>query len=104
MADSLIYRVVPDVTEQEILEHCKFQDLPDFGEHYEYKRFLEDVDHCCIMDYDGSGNLVIDGKEVRNSTTWLRDRAIWIDEFAKIPFQKLYEIFGDRVSFMWYNK
>lgn len=104
MAKDLIYKVVPDITEQEILEHCNFVEPYDFGDRMSYKDFVESVEGHCIMDYDGSGNLVIDGKMVMNSNTWLRDRAVWIEGCAKIPFTKLYEIFGDRVSFIWFNK
>lgn len=104
MSNSLIYRVVPDITEREIIEHCQFGDIPDFGDRMSYKEFMDATGSKCIMDYDGSGEIAIDGKSVTNSSTWIRDDSVWIEGCAKVPFKKLYEIFGDRLSFVWYNK
>lgn len=104
MSNSLIYRVVPDITEKEIIDHCKLVDLPNYGEHMSYEEFSVAISDGSIIDYDGSGCLVIGGRMVSNSCTSISDKAIWIQNFAKIPFQKLYEIFGVRISFMWFNK
>lgn len=102
--DKNIYKVVPDISEEEILQNCEQEELPDFGDVKSFENFMEDVEYGCIMDYDGDGKLILYDKVIKGSSLWVDEGYVCLDNVAFIPFEKLREIFGDNVKFVWFNK
>lgn len=60
-----IYKVAPSITKEEILQNCDYEEIPDYGDVMSYKEFIEAVDNFCIIDYDGSGELILYDKVVK---------------------------------------
>lgn len=99
-----IYKVVPEITKEEILQVCEFKGIPNYGTVMTFQKFTDAVDEEYITDYDGSGKLILNDKVVMYTSTWIRNRCVYfIDKFI-IPFNVLYSIFGDDVKFIWFNK
>lgn len=99
-----IYKVVPEITREEILQACEFREIPNYGSVMTYQEFIDAVDEWYITDYDGSGELILNDKVVMRTSTWIRNRCVYfIDEFI-VPFDVLYSIFGDDMKFIWFNK
>lgn len=99
-----IYKVVPSITKEEILSECRFSDIPPFGDVFSYKDFMEAVEDWAIMDHDGSGDLILYDKVVERSSTWIQRRCVFFADRFFIPFEVLYEIFGDDMKIIWFNK
>lgn len=99
-----IYKAVPTITKEEILAICEYEEISEYGDVMTYENFIENVDNYCIMDYDGSGELMLFGKVVKHTSTWISDRCIYFRDALFVPFETLYELFGDDVSFIWFNK
>ena len=99
-----IYKVAPSITKEEILQNCGFKEIPDYGNVMTYKGFMEAVDSWCIMDYDGSGNLVLYDKVVVRTSTWIHNRTVYFADRFFVPFDVLYSIFGDDMKIIWFNK
>ena len=99
-----IYKVAPSITKEEILGVCKFREIPDFGDVMNYEEFMDDVDSFGIMDYDGSGDLILYDKVVERTSTWIHNRAVYFVDRFFVPFDVLHSIFGDDMKIIWFNK
>ena len=60
-----IYKVAPSITKEEILQNCEYEEIPDYSDVMSYEKFMKAVNSYCIMDYDGSGELVLFDKVVK---------------------------------------
>ena len=99
-----IYKVVSSVTEKEILQHCEYEKVPDYGEVVTFEDFMKDIEYGCIMDCDGHGELILHDKVVKDSSLWVDEGYACLENVGFIPFEKLRKIFGDNVKFLWFNK
>ena len=99
-----IYKVAPSITKEEILEVCDFDDIPDYGDVYDYEEFMKMVEGYYIIDYDGTGRIVLNNKVVKRTSTWLHNRSVFFVDRFFVPFDVLYTIFGDDMKFIWFNK
>lgn len=99
-----IYKVASSISKEEILEICQFDNVPDFGDVMTYKEFMDAVDNWSIMDYDGSGHIILYDKVVRRTSTWIRSRAVYFADKFIVPFDVLHSIFGDDMKIIWFNK
>lgn len=99
-----IYKLEPSITKEEILQVCKFSDIPNYGDVMSYKEFMECVDSYSLMDYDGSGRIIINDKKISNSSTWLGHKTVYFENKFFVPFDVLYSIFGDELKIIWFNK
>lgn len=79
-------------------------EISRYGTVIEYEEFMECVDCMGIMDYDVEGYLIIGEHEVSNSSLHVDDRFIRIAKQYDIPFEKLHEVFGNDIKFIWFNK
>lgn len=87
-----------------VLKACEFEELDNLGELMSYKKFIDYVNCGCLIDYDGWGQLVLNGKEVSNSVTVIHSKTMHIGGKLSVPFDRLYEIFGDDMKICWYNR
>ena len=99
-----IYKVVSNITAEEILQHCEYEKVPDYRDVKSFEDFMEDVEYGCIMDCDGCGELILHDNVVKNSSLLVDEGYACLENVAFIPFEKLREIFGDNVKFLWFNK
>lgn len=99
-----IYKVAPRIFKEEIVEGCKFEEIPDYGRVMSYKEFASAVDSWCIMDYDGCGELILYDKVVADTSTWIYNRTVHFENRFFVPFDVLYSIFGDDMKIIWFNK
>lgn len=99
-----IYKVAQNITKEEILEVCEFDDVPDFGDVFTYEEFMDAVDSWCIMDYDGTGDLMLYDKVVKFTSTWIHNRSVYFVNKFFVPFDVLHSIFGDDMKIVWFNK
>ena len=99
-----IYKVAPSITKEEILQNCEFYEIPDYGDVYTYEEFMEMVEDYSIIDYDGTGRLVLNNKAVHYTSTWLHNRSMFFVNKFFVPFDVLHSIFGDDMKFIWFNK
>ena len=99
-----IYKVVPGITKEEILQNCEYEEIPDYGDVMSYEEFMEAVNSYCITDYDGSGDLVLFDKVVKRTSAWIANKTVYFTDKFFVPFETLYKIFGNDVKFVWFNK
>lgn len=99
-----IYKVVPSITKEEILEVCDFDDIPDYGDVMTYEEFIDAVDSWSIMDYDGSGDLILYNKVAVRTSTWIHNKTVYFADRFFVPFDVLHSIFGDDMKIIWFNK
>ena len=99
-----IYKVAPSITKEEILAVCKYDDVPDYGDVMTYEEFMGCVESYGIIDYDGSGELMLFDKVVKNTSTWVNDRCVYFRDKFFVPFDVLHNIFGDDMKLIWFNK
>lgn len=99
-----IYKVVPSITKEEILQNCEYEEMPEYGDLFDYKEFSEAVNNWVLTDYDGSGSLVLFEKRVKGTSTWLSNKTVYFKDKLFVPFDVLYKTFGDDVKFIWFNK
>lgn len=99
-----IYKVSQTITKEEILQSCEFDAIPDYGDVYTYEKFIDMVEEYSIIDYDGTGRLVLNDKVVKHTATWLHHRSVFFADRFFVPFDILYSIFGDDIKFIWFNK
>ena len=99
-----IYKVAPSITKEEILQMCKFEDVPDFGDVMTYEDFIDAVESWSIMDYDGTGDLMLYDKVVKYTSTWIHNRSVYFADRFFVPFDVLHSIFGDDMKIIWFNK
>lgn len=99
-----IYKVAPSITKEEILQNCKYRDIPDYGDVMTYEEFMDCVESYGIIDYDGSGDLVLFNKVVEDTSTWIHNRTVYFSNKFFVPFDVLHSIFGDDMKIIWFNK
>lgn len=99
-----IYKVSPTITKEEILEVCQFSPIPDFGDVMTYEEFIGLVEDFSIIDYDGSGSLILFDKRVDFTSTWLNKRSVFFVDRFFVPFDVLHSLFGDDMKIIWFNK
>lgn len=99
-----IYKLAPSITKEEILQNCKFREIPDYGDVMTYQEFMKAVNSFCIMDYDGSGEIILFDKVVENASTWIHHRTVYFEDRFFVPFDVLYSIFGNDMKIIWFNK
>lgn len=100
----IIYKAVEDVSKEEILNALEFREDKSCGTVFSFEEFLKEVEDMSLMDYDGSGNMILNGKVVKNSSTWIHDRSMYIVNKYFVPFEKLEELFGEEIEILWFNK
>lgn len=66
-----IYKLTPNITKEEILQNCEYNDIPDYGNVMTYEHFMDCVNNYGIMDNDESGELVLFNKVVTNTALWI---------------------------------
>lgn len=87
-----------------------FEDMTDFDESCLMcmDAFIDATSSRCIIDDDGSGNLILDGKIVSNGRVICDLQQVMLDlpdgYCTFYTFDGLKEMFGDRVQIAWYNK
>ena len=99
-----IYKVAQSITKEEILQNCQFGEIPDYGDVFTYEEFMDMVEKLYIIDYDGSGRLVLYNKDVKFTSTWLHKRSVFFVDKFFVPFDVLHSIFGNDMKFVWFNK
>ena len=99
-----IYKATPSITKEEILQSCKYEEIPDFGHVMQYEQFKKAVDSYCITDYDGRGDLILFDKVVSDTSIWVHNKTVHFYNKFFVPFDVLYSIFGDDMKILWFNK
>lgn len=112
-----LYPVMPKKTDQEnqvdgvtasqILAVVQLTKADEFrmGNLYSsFLDFIEDVKARCVIDYDGIGELAVDGQIVTNATICLANMTVTIDKTLLVSFEALSNLLGNRVNVFWYNK
>ena len=93
-----------DADRSDIIEACRLDEISKYGTVMEYEEFMECVQCMAIMDYDGEGYLIVRENEVSNSDLHVDDRFVRIAKQCDVPFEKLNEVFGNDIKFIWFNK
>lgn len=99
-----IYKIAPSITKEEILQNCKYEEILDYGDVMSYEEFMKAVNSYCIIDYDGSGELILYDKVVKNTSIWISNKTVYFADKFFVPFDVLHKTFGDDVKFIWFNK
>lgn len=99
-----IYKRKDSITKEELLNMFEFHDIPSFGSTMSWKKFIDYTESGCILDYDGSGCLVIGDKMADNTCTCIDEELIYIEDHCYITFNLLYKLFGDELKVQWFNK
>ena len=100
-----IYKMIPSITKEEILQNCEYnENIPDYGDVFTYDDFIRDVDCYAITDYDGNGQLMLFGKIVKDTGLWIYNKCVYFRGRFFVPFKVLYNLFGNDVAFIWFNK
>lgn len=89
---------------EEIINTLNFDEIPNFGDVMSLDEFIDYTKSGCLIDYDGTGDLIIDNKRVTNSVSWIFDNSFKVGNNYIIKFESLKEIFGDRVKVIWFNR
>ena len=102
----VIYKAVESIVAEEVLNACEFEEVPkESGDIFSYDDFCNDVNSYCLTDYDGCGGIIIEGKGVAiNTETDICLKRIHIGGKLIVPWEVLYELFGDKLKILWYNK
>lgn len=89
-----------------VMDVAILSDMDDFDQEcrVEIDTFKEWVDDECVIDSDGYGRLVIDGKIVENSRTNLDEKLIQIKNGPDVPIKSIAAIFGNDAAVVWYNR
>lgn len=66
--------------------------------------FIDQVDNKLIMDYDGFGDVIYKGEEIKNAILYVDLQLIGLSDSVFFPLDKLYEIFGNDINIDWHNK
>lgn len=101
-----VYRRDMSATFKEVMSHCTGKE-PDMsvGELFTFTEFEGQVTSGAIMDSDGDGDLVIDGRTYDNIYIWCSMRRIVVGDRFEISFGRMDEIFkGHDLKVLWYNK
>ena len=99
-----IYKAVPDLTKEEILEVCEFESIPKYGKVMTCKEFMDAVKTYCITDCDGDGDLILYDRVVKGTSLWIYNRTVYFEDRLFVPFDELYSIFGNDMKIIWFNK
>ena len=103
-----VYRADMAVTADEILSARNDDLVPKetcAGELMSWDDFVRDVENGGLTDYDGAGDLVIDGRASSNDIIWITTEMVNIVDRYLIPFSRIPEVFeGHEVQVMWFNK
>lgn len=95
-----------DITVETLSRHMALRPVAELDKRcrMDYERFMADVDAGCICDYDGNGEIMLDGSHMTGISV-LPDESIAIvgDTFI-VPMNLLHGLFKDRISVCWYNK
>lgn len=106
--NGIIYKAVNSITKEEILATIDEYEIIDTNDTeyniYEYNDFLEDVNNYYITNYDGSGNLIINDKLLLNTSLLLFEKSVYFENKLFVPFNVLYNLFGENIKFAWFNK
>lgn len=93
-----------DANYSDIVEACRLDEISKYGTVMGYEEFMEYADCMGIIDYDGNGYLIIGEKQVSNSDIHVDDHFVRIAKQYDVPFEKLHEVFGNHIRFIWFNK
>lgn len=75
------------------------------GELFTLKDFFKDVSAGGFTDYDGFGDLVVDGVIYDNVHIVIAFKRVMIGDRFEIPFERLEQVFeGHKLEVQWYNK
>ena len=103
-----VYRADMAVTADEILSARNDDLVPKetcAGELMSWDSFIRDVENGGLTDYDGAGDLIIDGRASSNESIWITMQMVNIIDRYLVPFERIPEIFKDhKVEVMWFNK
>ena len=103
--DGVIYKAAPSLETHEVLSVIdEYNDIPEYADVFDYKDFMEQVSDLCITDYDGAGELILNGKVAEGTSLWISNRSVHFKDKLFVPFDVIYNLFGDAVQFAWYNK
>lgn len=98
-----VFRIEKDISADEIIKKMNLGEIGD-GTIFSISEFKRLNESKCIMDYDGSGSLIYDNKEVINSRIWCFNRSVLIGEDYILSYDSLITLFGDKISIIWFNK
>ena len=102
------FRADLSVSAQEVLEAIKDDLVPlkdNCGEPMTWDEFATAVRVGGITDYDGQGDLIIDGRASSNDLLWIATEMLYIYDRFMIPFERVPEIFeGHEIGVLWFNK
>lgn len=98
-----VYKVAESITKDEILQVCNYGPISEYGDIFDYNKFVSCVECYGITDYDGYGELVLYDKEVKNSSILCDCKTVYFCNNYFVPFDVLYSIFGDDMKFIWFN-
>lgn len=74
------------------------------GDLFPLSEFIEDVNDKAIMDYDGFGDVIYQGKEVENAILYVDLQLVGISDKVFFTLDTLYGIFGNDINIDWHNK
>lgn len=101
------YVNIENTTAEEILSAIEFDtsgEPIDFGTFMTIQEFIEKINDWEILDFLGSAYLEIDNKITENTVSWIWFRAFEIGDKFIVSFDKLEEIFGNRLRVLWVKK
>lgn len=101
------YRRDMSLTFDEVISRCITENDADNynGDLYSMEKFQADVKAGGLTDYDGFGDLVIDGKVYENVYISCDMERVIIGDWFEIPFERLGQVFaGHKLEVLWYNK
>lgn len=107
MTNKIKNKAVSSITADEILaafNEGNVGEVPSYADLMPLEGFIGIVNWGGFIDYDGFGELVIDGKAGHHTTTLISQRSFLIGNKLVVPFKVLRDVFGDRVQVAWYNK
>ena len=103
----IIYKNIENDNAENILKTVNFsKELPpdDLGEWMSIEEFMKKIENYEIIDCIGNGFLEIDGKMVDDSESWIFCDCFKVSNEYIISFNKLKEIFGNRIRILWISK
>ena len=86
------------------IEAAEKETRPASGHLMSIKQFIKDCRDGYLIDYDGFGYMVIDGKRVAKSSTQISDKEIDIANTYRIKLASIDRIFKDRAQIDWLNR
>lgn len=77
------------------------------GDLMSLKEFIKCTEDHSIMDYDGFGDILLNGKEIRNAILWVDEQLISFSDNNNAIAFNLYlieNIYGNDIQICWYNR